>query len=236
MRRASRSAPRPCSGGRRRATARSSTSAPPTARSTRSTRRPAGAGGRSTRRRRAPRFATATTSTARRRSASAASTSAASTAGLVRPLRLLPQASRCALRHRPGPGVRRRPRPDVFVTPGGTTQRRDSEKVPPATVLATRLVVRRTGSTVNAPHAPGAGRHAGQLHPASLPDPALRRRPLPLHPADGLLANTDYQVRVHGNWAAALPPVATPARWIRPCASTPHGRRGSCPSVPPSGW
>ena len=51
---------------------------------------------------------------------------------------------RRALRHHPGPGVR--PTVDqVFpVTPGGTTER-GSEKVPAATVLGTRLVVRRAG-------------------------------------------------------------------------------------------
>ena len=131
--------------------ARSSTSAPRTASSTRSTRRPARGGGRSTR----PRERRAARPQRPQRLAGARQARRLhrrrARPGLVRPLRLLPQAPRRPLLER-SPGQEFGDDVDrVFpVTPGRHDQARQREKVPAATVLGTRLVVREDGATLDA--------------------------------------------------------------------------------------
>ena len=132
----------------------------------------------------APRCATATTSTARRRWASAASTSAASTAGCGS----CPTTTAARRATRAATAARRRSSPttstSVFpVTPGGTTKRGDSEKVPAATVLGTRLVVREGGRTVDARDPERRRRSASSTPPFPFEAQLSRRRPLPLHPS-----------------------------------------------------
>ena len=102
--------------------------------------------------------------------------------GLVRALRLLPPRRQHALHDRPGARSSGRRVTRVFaVTPGGTTLRGSTEHVPAATTLASRLVVRRNGETIDAAIDPAPfsvkSKPAVQLHHR-----ALGRRPLPLHP------------------------------------------------------
>ena len=111
--------------------------------------------------------------------------------------------SRCD--RRPGPEFGNSVNRVFFVTPGGTTERRPEGRVPAATVLGTRLIVRRGGDTKAAKmvaadsddlvHASPSFRFHTQL---SGDGHFLFIRP------EGLLkAGTRYRVRVAGDWAAA---------------------------------
>ena len=91
------------------------------------------------------------------------------------------------------------------VTPGGTTKKGDSEKVPGATVLGTRLVVRQGGSTVNARMlgAPSSDSLVSSDPPFDFQTQLSGDGHYLFIRPDGLLdPDTDYRVRVHGNWAA----------------------------------
>ena len=92
------------------------------------------------------------------------------------------------------------------VTPGGTTENRDSEKVPAATVLGTRLVVREGGVT----------RDAGMLGVASSDSLVSAQPPfasqtqlsgdghyLFIRPDGFLEPGTEYRVRIRGGCADA---------------------------------
>ncbi len=111
--------------------------------------------------------------------------------------------SRCD--RRPGPEFGNSVNRVFFVTPGGTTERRPEGRVPAATVLGIRLIVRRGGDTKAAKmvaadsddlvHASPSFRFHTQL---SGDGHFLFIRP------EGLLkAGTRYRVRVAGDWAAA---------------------------------
>ncbi len=106
---------------------------------------------------------------------------------------------------RPGPEFGNSVNRVFFVTPGGTTERRPERSVPAATMLGTRLIVRRGGDTKAAKMV------------ASDPDDLVRASPsfrfhtqlsgdghfLFIRP-DGLLKpGTRYRIRVAGDWAAA---------------------------------
>jgi outer membrane protein assembly factor BamB len=97
-----------------------------------------------------------------------------------------------------------------FVTPGGTTvPARTQLKIPPATVLATRLIVRKTGFTEDA-----------ALQPSASPQGLVSAKPrfefttqlsgdghyLFIRPTGLLRPNTRYRVRVHGNWRVGSAP------------------------------
>ena len=88
------------------------------------------------------------------------------------------------------------------VTPGGTTLT-GAEKVPPATVLATRLVVRRGGRTVDARIDPASG-------PSVVAEPSFDfstelsgdGHNLFIRPARPLRPDTRYRIRIAGEWTA----------------------------------
>jgi outer membrane protein assembly factor BamB len=95
-----------------------------------------------------------------------------------------------------------------FVTPGGTTvPARAGLKIPPATVLATRLIVRKAGLTEDAALQPSA-------------EGLVRAKPrfpfttqlsgdghyLFIRPTGLLRPNTRYRIRVHGNWRVGSAP------------------------------
>ena len=101
----------------------------------------------------------------------------------LRPLRLLPAPPRSPLRAAARRGVRQSVDRVFCVTPGGTTVRRPEGRVPAATVLGTRLIVRRAGVDRRAPGWSRPTPRARPRQPAvPLPHPALRRRAVPLHP------------------------------------------------------
>jgi outer membrane protein assembly factor BamB len=93
-----------------------------------------------------------------------------------------------------------------YVTPGGTTVTgRAAVEIPPATVLATRLLVRRGGWTEDA-----------ALQPPASPEGLVSVKPrfafttqlsgdghdLFIRPTRFLHPNTSYRVRIHGAWRA----------------------------------
>ncbi|MFN8161687.1 MAG: PQQ-binding-like beta-propeller repeat protein [Solirubrobacterales bacterium] len=92
-----------------------------------------------------------------------------------------------------------------FVTPGGTTERRPKAPLSPATVIGTRLIVRKGGVTVNARMVPSPDSDSLVTATPSFPFHTelsgdghfLFVRP------DGLLRpGTSYRLRIAGNWAA----------------------------------
>jgi outer membrane protein assembly factor BamB len=98
-----------------------------------------------------------------------------------------------------------------FVTPGGTTvPARTGLKIPPATVLATRLIVREAGLTEDA-----------ALQPAPAPNGLVSAKPrfafttelsgdghyLFIRPTGLLRPNTRYRIHIHGNWRVGSAPV-----------------------------
>jgi outer membrane protein assembly factor BamB len=98
-----------------------------------------------------------------------------------------------------------------FVTPGGTTiPARTDLKIPPATVLATRLLVRSAGLTEDA-----------ALQPTAAPEDLVSVKPhfqfttqlsgdghyLFIRPTGLLRPNTRYRVRIHGDWRVGSAPV-----------------------------
>jgi outer membrane protein assembly factor BamB len=97
-----------------------------------------------------------------------------------------------------------------FVTPGGTTvPGRSDLKIPPATVLATRLIVRKQGVTEDA-----------ALQPPALPGSLVSVKPrfgfttqlsgdghyLFIRPNGLLRPNSRYRVRIHGDWRVGPAP------------------------------
>jgi len=97
-----------------------------------------------------------------------------------------------------------------FVTPGGTTvSARKDLKIPPATVLATRLIVRKRGLTEDA-----------ALQPPAAPASLVSAKPrfgfttqlsgdghyLFIRPNGLLRANTRYRVRIKGDWRVGPAP------------------------------
>jgi outer membrane protein assembly factor BamB len=97
-----------------------------------------------------------------------------------------------------------------YVTPGGTTVAgRATIEVPPATVLATRLMVRKRGWTEDA-----------TLDPPASPEALVSVKPrfafttqlsgdghyLFIRPAGILHPNTRYRVRIHGDWRVGSVP------------------------------
>jgi outer membrane protein assembly factor BamB len=97
-----------------------------------------------------------------------------------------------------------------YVTPGGTTVAgRAAPKIPPATVLATRLIVRKAGLTEDA-----------ALQAPASPDRLVSVKPrfsfgtqlsgdghfLFIRPTGLLHPNTRYRVRVHGDWRVGTAP------------------------------
>jgi outer membrane protein assembly factor BamB len=98
---------------------------------------------------------------------------------------------------------------NVFpVTPGGTTKRGASERVPAATVLGTRLVVRDGGVTRDARMLAGP---TSDALVSSQPPFALQTQLsgdghyLFIRPDGFLEPGTDYRVRVSGGWVDPLP-------------------------------
>jgi outer membrane protein assembly factor BamB len=98
-----------------------------------------------------------------------------------------------------------------FVTPGGTTvPARTGLKIPPATVLATRLIVRKAGLTEDA-----------ALQPSASPEGLVSAKPrfafttqlsgdghyLFIRPTGLLRPNTRYRIRIRGNWQVGSAPV-----------------------------
>jgi hypothetical protein len=98
-----------------------------------------------------------------------------------------------------------------FVTPGGTTvPKRAGLKIPPATVLATRLIVRKSGLTEDA-----------ALQPPASPEGLVSVKPgfafttqlsgdghyLFIRPTGLLRPNTRYRVRIRGDWRVGAAPV-----------------------------
>jgi outer membrane protein assembly factor BamB len=121
------------------------------------------------------------------------------------------------LRHR-SPRCDRHPGPEFgsdldrmfYVTPGGTTvAERQALEIPPATVLATRLIVRKAGLTEDA-----------ALQPPASPDQLVSVTPrftfatqlsgdghyLFIRPTGLLHPNTRYRVRIHGDWRVGPAP------------------------------
>jgi outer membrane protein assembly factor BamB len=99
-----------------------------------------------------------------------------------------------------------------FVTPGGTTvPARAGLKIPPATVLATRLIVRKGGLTEDA-----------ALQPPASPEGLVSAKPrfplttqlsgdghyLFIRPTGLLRPNTRYRIRIHGDWRVGSAPGA----------------------------
>jgi outer membrane protein assembly factor BamB len=97
-----------------------------------------------------------------------------------------------------------------FVTPGGTTvDARTGLKIPPAAVLATRLIVRKAGLTEDA-----------ALQPLASPEGLVSAKPrfplttqlsgdghyLFIRPTGLLRPNTRYRIRIHGDWRVGPAP------------------------------
>jgi outer membrane protein assembly factor BamB len=98
-----------------------------------------------------------------------------------------------------------------FVTPGGTTvAARAGLKIPPATVMATRLIVRKSGLTEDA-----------ALQPSASPEGLVSAKPrfsfttqlsgdghyIFIRPSGLLRPNTRYRVRIRGDWRVGAAPV-----------------------------
>jgi hypothetical protein len=97
-----------------------------------------------------------------------------------------------------------------FVTPGGTTVgARKDIRVPPATVLATRLIVRKGGLTEDAAlQSPGS---SGQLVSARPSFPFTTQLSgdghyLFIRPTGLLRPRTRYRVHIHGDWRVGAAP------------------------------
>jgi len=118
------------------------------------------------------------------------------------------RSSRCN-RH-PGQDFGKNVNRMFFVTPGGTTvAARDGLKIPPGTVLATRLLVRKGGLTEDA-----------ALQPAGPPASLVSAKPrfafttqlsgdghyLFIRPTGLLRPNTRYRVRIRGDWRVGQAP------------------------------
>ena len=182
---ASRCARRRCSGGRRAASGRIVYVGSSNGKLYALDAETGGGAGRSTPRPATAGSPTVTTSTARRRSGAAASTSAASTAGSGSSPTTSASSAATTVATQP----RQEFRPDLARAFGGHPGRHDAarldrQSVPASTVLAARLVVRRGGQTVDAESTrPSRRRRSSRSSPSfDVRDPALRRRPLPLHP------------------------------------------------------
>jgi outer membrane protein assembly factor BamB len=116
--------------------------------------------------------------------------------------------SRCS--RKPGQDFGKNVNRMFFVTPGGTTvPSRSGLKIPSATVLATRLLVRKGGVTEDA-----------ALQPSASPEGLVSAKPnfgfttqlsgdghyLFIRPTGLLRANTNYRVRINGDWRVGSAP------------------------------
>ena len=97
-----------------------------------------------------------------------------------------------------------------FVTPGGTTvPARSDLKIPPATVLATRLIVRKRGLTEGAalqPAAPPAGLVSVKPRFGFTTQLSGDGHYLFIRPNGLLRPNTRYRVRIRGDWRVGPAP------------------------------
>jgi outer membrane protein assembly factor BamB len=98
----------------------------------------------------------------------------------------------------------------LYVTPGGTTVgRRGGIEVPPATVLATRLLVRKSGSTEDAAlQAPGSADQLVSVRPHLDFTTQLSGdgHYLFIHPSGQLRPNERYRLRIRGDWRVGAAP------------------------------
>ena len=98
-----------------------------------------------------------------------------------------------------------------FVTPGGTTvSARTGLKIPPATVLATRLLVRKAGLTEDAAlQSPGTPESLVSAKPRFAFTTQLSGdgHYLFIRPTGLLRPNIRYRVRIHGDWRVGSAPV-----------------------------
>ena len=133
-----------------------------------------------------------------------------------------------------GPGVRQERRPDVLrhSRAGPPCGRREGLRIPPATVLATRLIVRKR--RVDRGRG-AAGRRtsdaAGQRQAAVRFTTQLSGdgHYLFIRPTGLLRPNTRYRVRIARRLAGRAAPGPTPAPSTRPSASAPRRSRGKLP-------
>ncbi len=97
-----------------------------------------------------------------------------------------------------------------FVTPGGTTVgKRKDLKIPPATVLATRLIVRRSRVTEDAAlQAPGSSDQLVSAKPGFAFTSQLSGdgHYLFIRPTGLLRPKTRYRVHIHGDWRVGATP------------------------------
>jgi outer membrane protein assembly factor BamB len=96
-----------------------------------------------------------------------------------------------------------------FVTPGGTTvPARSGLKIPPATVLATRLIVRKAGVTEDAALQSSAeGLVSAKPRFAFITQLSGDGHYLFIRPTGLLRPNTRYRIRVRGDWRVGSAPV-----------------------------
>lgn len=87
------------------------------------------------------------------------------------------------------------------VTPGGTTLRGSTERVPPATTLVTRLVVRRSGTTVDAAIDPAVSVTAKPAFEFTT-ELSGDGHFLFIRPNSILKPATTYRVRIAGSWSS----------------------------------
>jgi outer membrane protein assembly factor BamB len=133
---------------------------------------------------------------------------------------------------RPGPEFGKNLNRMFYVTPGGTTvAKRRAIEVPPATVLATRLMVRGAGHTEDA-----------ALQPAP-PDQLVSVKPrfpfttqlsgdghyLFIRPTGLLRANSPYRIRIHGDWRTGAAPGSDAGRVDTTLRFRTSPSRGSLP-------
>jgi outer membrane protein assembly factor BamB len=99
-----------------------------------------------------------------------------------------------------------------FVTPGGTTvSARSGLKIPSATVLATRLIVRKAGLTEDAALQPSAtleGLVSTKPRFALTPQLSGDGHFLFIRPTGPMRPNTRYRVRIRGDWRVGSAPVS----------------------------
>ncbi len=97
-----------------------------------------------------------------------------------------------------------------FVTPGGTTvSKRSDLKIPPATVLATRLIVRKRGLTEDAalqPPASAASLVSAKPRFAFTTQLSGDGHYLFIRPTGLLRPNARYRVRIRGDWRVGAAP------------------------------